>query len=347
MGCGRPIERLGLLPLELTENHVMNRKFLCGFALFATSMLTGAQTWPTAKPIRLVVAYPPGGVSDGVGRALAERLTAQLAAPVVVANRAGASGSIGVEVVAKAVPDGYTLGFASISPLTLNPHLATAAGAASVDPLKDIAPVARVMLSPVLLVATSATKASTLAELLALARARPGSVRWATSGMASLGHIMQAQLAVAANVEFTHVPYKGGGQQITDGLGGQYEVLSVNADSAVLQNVKAGRLRVLAVGAPARIDALPQVPTFKELGFEAANLMSVFGVYAPAGVAPATLERLNAEINKALAAPGLRERLTASDNVPAPASRAEFAQQIAVDFAGNGRLIKAAGIRSE
>lgn len=322
---------------------MVNRKAFLATVLWSFTAFASAQGWPSGKPVRLVVAYPPGGVSDSVGRALAERLASQLAATVVVENKAGASGSLGLEAVAKAAPDGYTLGFASISPLTLNPHLSST----SFDPMKEIAPVARVMLSPVLLLATPATKATTLPELLAQARAKPDSVRWATSGTASLGHIMQAQLAAAARVEFTHVPYKGGGQQITDGLGGQYEVLSANADSAVLQHVKAGRLRTLAVGAPTRLDALPQVPTLKELGFEAANLMSVFGIYAPSGVSPALLEQLNAEVNKALATPALRERLAASDNVPAPASRAEFAQQIAADFASNGRLVKAAGIKAD
>lgn len=248
-----------------------------------------------------------------------------------------------MEAVAKAAPDGYTLGFASTSPLTLNPHLRHA----TLDPLKDITPVARVMVSPVLLLATSATKAQTLPELLAAARAKPGSVRWATSGIASLGHIMQAQLSAAASVVFTHIPYKGGGQQITDGLGGQYEILSVNVDSAVLQHIQAGKLRALAVGAPVRLDALPQVPTLAELGFEPANLMSVFGVYAPAGLPAATLERLNAEINKALATPALRDRLLARDNVPAPASQAAFVRQIAADFNANGHMIKAASIQAD
>jgi len=321
----------------------MLRKILLSLSLFGAATLACAQAWPTGKPIHLVVAYPPGGVSDSVARALAEKLAVQLSTQVLVENKAGAGGSIGLESVAKSAPDGYTLGFASTSPLTLNPHLRHAA----FDPLKDITPVARVMVSPVLLLATPATRANSLTELLAMARAKPGSVRWATSGMASLGHIMQAQLSSAAGVEFTHIPYKGGGQQITDGLGGQYEILSVNVDSAVLQHIKAGKLRALAVGAPARLEALPQVPTLAEAGFESANLMSVFGVYAPAGLPVATLERLHGEINKALANPTLRDRLTASDNVPATASQAEFAKQIATDHMNNGRLIKAASIKAE
>jgi tripartite-type tricarboxylate transporter receptor subunit TctC len=255
-------------------------------ALLASSLLAAApalhaQTgpWP-AKPIRLIVAYPSGGVSDVVARALADKLGAQLNTPVVVENKAGASGSIGVDAVAKAAPDGYTLGFAAVSPLTLSPHL----GKSPFDPAKDIAPVASVMYSPVLLLATPASDSKELKDLVAAAKAKPGAVRWATSGPASLGNIMLEQFKAGAKVDITHIPYKGGGQQITDALGGQFEVLSVNSAPAILQHIKAGKLRALAVGAPTRVDALPNVPTLAELGYAPANMSSLFGIFAPAGV---------------------------------------------------------------
>jgi len=317
------------------------KKILASIAL-AGAALAHAQPWPS-KPIRIVVAYPAGGVSDVVARALADKLAAQLGTPVVVENKAGASGAIGVDAVAKAAPDGATLGFAAISPLVLSPHL----GKLPFDPVKDVVPVASVMYSPVLLLATSATDAKDLPALLAAARARPASVRWATSGPASLGHIMLEQLKAVAKVDITHVPYKGGGQQINDALGGQFEVLSVNTSPAIVQHVKAGKLRVLAVGAPARLDTLPGVPTLAELGYAAANLTSLFGVFAPAGTTAPVLERLNAEINKALAQPDLRARLTGADNVPTGGSAAEFAKQIALESENNARIVKAAGIRAE
>ena len=301
-----------------------------------------APAWPS-KPIRLIVAYPAGGVSDVVARALADKLATQMNTPVVVENRAGASGTIGVDAVAKAAPDGYTLGFAAVSPLTLSPHL----GKSPFDPAKDIAPVASVMYSPVLLLATPASDSKELKDLVATARARPGSVRWATSGPASLGNIMLEQVKAGAKVDITHIPYKGGGQQITDALGGQFEVLSVNTGPAIMPHVKAGKLRALAVGAPARLDVLPGVPTLAELGYPAANMISLFGVFAPAAVPQPVLERLNAEINKALAQPDLRARLAAGDNVPTGGSRADFAKQIAAESDNNARIIKAAGIKSE
>lgn len=327
----------------------MNPKQLFINKLLPILVLTGAsslvlgQTWPVAKPIRLIVAYPSGGVSDSVARALGERLAVQLATPVLVDNRAGASGSIGVDAVAKAAPDGYTLGFAAVSPLVLNPHLSKS----PFDPLKDVTPIASVMYSPVLLLATSATPARDFRELLAAAQSRPGAVRWATSGPASLGHLMLVQLAAGAKIDITHVPYKGGGQQITDALSGQFEVLSVNTGPAVMQHIKAGKLRPLAVGAPSRLDAMPQVPTLAELGFAQANLNSLFGVFAPAGVPQPVLDRLNTEINKVLALPDFRARLMASDNVPTGGSAADFSRQIASEFESNARIIKAAGIKAE
>ena len=320
-----------------TRRHVLGAA-----ALALLPALAIAQAWP-AKPIRLVVAYPPGGVSDVVARALADKLAGPLGQPVVVENKAGASGGIGMDAVAKAAPDGHTLGFAAISPLALNPHL----GKSPFDPVKDIAPVASVMYSPVLLLATTATPARDFNELLATARGKPGAVRWATSGPASLGHIMLEQLKAGAKVDITHVPYKGGAQQMNDALSGQFEILSTNASPAVMQHINSGKLRALAVGAPARLDTLPDVPTLGELGHAAANLTSLFGVFAPAGVPQPVLQRLNAEINKALALPDIRARLTGSDNGPTGGSAADFGRQIAAESDNNARIIRAANIKAE
>ncbi len=318
------------------------KKLGMALVLSGSVALAAAQGWP-AKPIRLVVAYPPGGVSDVVARALADKLAGPLGQPVVVDNKAGASGGIGMDAVAKAAPDGHTLGFAAISPLALNPHL----GKSPFDPARDIVPVASVMYSPVLLLATAATPAKDFNELLAAARSKPGTVRWATSGTASLGHIMLEQLKAGAKVDITHVPYKGGAQQMNDALSGQFEILSTNASPAVTQHIKSGRLRALAVGAPARLDTLPDVPTLAELGHAGANLTSLFGVFAPAGVPQPVLQRLNAEINKALALPDVRARLSGSDNVPTGGSAADFGKQIAAESDNNARIIRAANIKAE
>src|SRR6478735_1394248 len=239
---------------------------VAALGLMLASAAVSAQVVP--KTIRLVVAYPSGGVSDVVARALADKLAAQLGSTLVVENKAGASGTIGMDAVAKAAPDGATLGFSAISPLVLNPHL----GRSPFDPLKDIAPVASVMYSPVLLLATPATGMRDLRSLLDDARARPGALRWATSGQASLGHIVLEQLRAAAKVDITHIPYKGGGQQLTDAVGGQFEILSTNAGPTVAAQIKAGKLRPLAVAAPTRLDNLPKVATLSELGYPTANV---------------------------------------------------------------------------
>jgi tripartite-type tricarboxylate transporter receptor subunit TctC len=309
----------------------------------ATLSAIDAMAQAVPKVIRIVVAYPAGGVSDTVARALGDKLAAQLGTTVVIENKAGASGTIGMDAVAKATPDGATLGFSAISPLVLSPHL----GKLPFDPRKDIVPVASVMYSPVLLLATSASNSKDFKALLADAKARPGDIRWATSGQASLGHITLEQLRLATGINVTHVPYKGGGQQLNDALGGQFEILSTNAGPTLNQHIQSGKLRPLAVGAPARLANLPNVPTLAELGFASANLSSLFGVFAPAGLPPALLARYNAEINKALVSTDLRAKLQATDNVATGGSAAAFAKTIAAEYESDGRIVKASNIQAD
>jgi len=298
--------------------------------------------WPS-KPIRIVVAYPGGGVSDVVARALGEKLSVQLGTPIVVENKAGAGGAIGLDAVAKSQPDGYTIGFSAISPVALNPHL----GAVPFDPQNDLVPVVSVMYSPVLILGTTANSAHSFKELLDEAKRSPGAVRWATAGLASLGHIVLEQVKHTGKVDITHIPYKGGGQQLNDALGAQFEVLSTNAGPTVMQHIKAGKFKALAVGAPKRLESLPNVPTLAELGFPEANTTSLFGIFAPAKTPKPVLERLNQEFNKALATADIQQKLHASDNVPTGGDAASFAKQIAQESANNARIIKAANLRAQ
>jgi tripartite-type tricarboxylate transporter receptor subunit TctC len=301
-----------------------------------------AQVWP-ARPLRFIVPYPTGGISDLVARALADRLAAQLGQPLVVENKAGASATIGMDALAKSAPDGYTLAFSAISPLTLSP----AVGKVPYDAERDFTPVASVMVSPVLLLATRAIAVRDFPELVQHARDWPDTVRWATSGQASLGHLMLEHLQAAARVRLVHVPYKGGGQQINDAIGAQFEILSVNIGPGLVDHVRSGRLRALAVGAPQRLALLPQVPTLAELGYPAANLSSHFGVFAPANLPLRILDRLNGEINAALAAPHVRNRLLASENVPTGGSARDFARAVAAEADSTARIVRAAGIKAE
>ncbi|MCO5338869.1 Bug family tripartite tricarboxylate transporter substrate binding protein [Delftia tsuruhatensis] len=328
---------------DFLRRHVLVTSMLAATVAAAAlpmSVSAADAAWPS-RPIRVVVSYPAGGVSDVVARALGEKLAARLGQPVVVDNKAGAGGAIGLDLVAKAAPDGYTLGFSSISPLTLSPHL----GKPLFDPQRDLVPVTSVMYSPVLLLGTARSTAADFNALVAQAKAQPGEVRWATAGLASLGHIMLEQIMHASQVRITHIPYKGGGQQLNDGLSAQFEVLSTNAGPAVLQHIKAGKFKALAVGAPPRLESLPGVPTLAELGYKSANMTSVFGIFAPAGTPAPVLQKLNAEINQVLAQPDMRAKLEATDNVAMGGKAEDFARQIEAESQSNARIIRAAGIK--
>lgn len=314
---------------------------LCAAAVPAVSWAETA-AWPS-KPIRIVVAYPGGGVSDVVARSLGEKLSVQLGTPIVVENKAGAGGAIGMDAVAKSAPDGYTLGFSAISPVALNPHL----GAVPFDPKNDLKPVVSIMYSPVLILGTTANRSSSFADMLTEAKQSPGMIRWATAGLASLGHIVLEQVKYTGKVDITHIPYKGGGQQLNDALGAQFEVLSTNAGPTVMQHIAAGKFKPLAVGAPQRLESLPDVPTMAELGFKEANTTSLFGIFAPAKTPQPILDRLNAEFNKALASADIQAKLKASDNVPTGGDAASFARQIAEESANNARIIKAANLKAQ
>lgn len=305
------------------------RKMLLLGALPVLPCTALAQTppWP-ARALRIMVAYPPGGVSDDITRALAEKLTVQLGVPVRVENRAGASGSVAMDALAKSAPDGYTLCFSAITPLTLLPYQAQV----NYDPARDIVPVASVMSTPVLVVGTPALQARSLNEMLAAARAQPGRLRWATTGLGTTGHMVLEQVRKASQTDITHIPYKGGGQQITDALSGQFELLSTNVGALQLQHVRSGKFKPLAVGALTRLAVLGDVPTLAELGFAQANLVSLFGLFAPAGTPQHIVQRLNVEVNKALASPDIRQRLQAVNNVPAGGSAASFARHIAQEM---------------
>ncbi len=312
-------------------------------AAAACSSTARAQApWP-ARPIKLIVAYPTGGAADTVARLLGERLAPVLGQPIVVENRAGASGTLGVDAAAKATPDGYTFALASVSPLTLNPHLSKS----PFDPMKDIVPVARVMYSPIYVVATPAFTGKTFDDVIKQARAQPGKLSFATSGMASVGHVMLEQIKRRAQIDLNHIPYKGGSQVAHDAAGGHFDLLSSNPNPALTNFIASGRLRVLAVGAPERLPSMPQVPTLAELGYPAANLTSLFGVFAAAGVPADIVRRMHAEITRVLQTKDMQERLAKIDNYASPGTIDQFKAQIDAEYAANGRVIKDAGIRAE
>src|SRR6185369_91484 len=296
---------------------MIRRTFVVAMALMLCGV-AAAQGFPS-KPVRIIVVYPPGGTSDAVTRYLAEKLSGPLGQQVFVENKGGAGGAIGMDAMAKSPPDGHTIAFSAISPVTLLPHV----GKVPYDALKDIAPLASVMYSPVYLLATPAFAGKTFADLVQEARAKPGSLRVGTSGIATLGHLMVEQLRIAG-LDLVHVPYKGGGQVITDAAGGQFELFTANPSPGVNSLIQQGKFRILAVAAPKRLPALPTIPTMTELGYADSNYTSHFGFFAPARTPEAALKRLHDDINAALALPDVADRLVKLDNVVAPSSAAEF-----------------------
>jgi tripartite-type tricarboxylate transporter receptor subunit TctC len=285
--------------------------------------------WPQ-RPLQLIVVYPPGGVGDAAARALALGLKSLLGAAVIVQNRAGAGGWIGLDALTRAAPDGRTLAFSAISPLTLNPLV----GSHLPDLEARVIPVASVMRTPVLILGTPAFKGRTFSDLIEQARRYPGGMRWATSGVGTTGHLVMANIAHQSRSAVVHVAYRGGGQPLNDALGGQFEVLSTNLGALQLQYVNKGRLKALAVGAPTRLPALPQVPTLFELGFASANLDSLFGVFAPANTPPQRVERLNRTINQVLKTASFQVGLNSSFGLQAGGESAvEFRRTIAQERA--------------
>jgi tripartite-type tricarboxylate transporter receptor subunit TctC len=313
-----------------------------GLAVAALPLALRAQAaWPT-RPVKIVVPYPPGGVNDTVARMLGDRLRPLFGQPVVVDNRGGAGGTIGMDFVAKA-DDGHTVAFAATSPLTLNPHIMKV----QYDPLKDFVAVASVMYSPVYVLATPHFKGKTFDDAIAMAKAQPGKVTIASSGYGTLGHIMIEQIRRKSGADLTHVPYKGGTQLITDAAGGQFDLFVANPFAAINSLIEQGRLRVLAVTGPHRLSAMPQVPTLAELGYPEANLTSVFGFFAPATMRPDAVQRLNADVNKVLAEPDVQEQLRKLDNVVSPGTSQQFTALVRKDYAANARIVKEANIKAE
>ncbi len=299
-----------------------------------------AQGWP-AKPLRWIVPYPPGGSTDIAARAVGERVGLLLAQPVVIENRAGASGNIGLEAAARSAPDGYTAVIAPDS-IVSNPHTFRNIG---FQTLKDFIPVIQLARQPVVLAVHPSTGVGNVAELVALAKAKPG-LGFATSGAGSQQHIAAEWFARMAGIQLTHIPYKGGGQAIADLVGGQVPIGSLGS-SPLIPHYKAGKLKLLAQSTKARAPSLPEVPTYEEAGYPGLVLDQWLGVFVPARTPGEIVARLNAEIGKALADPVVRERFAQSALEPIGGSAEQFANLVRDDYGKYARLVKDLNIRVE
>ncbi|MBX3642800.1 MAG: tripartite tricarboxylate transporter substrate binding protein [Rubrivivax sp.] len=293
-----------------------------------------AQPWPS-KPIRIVVNFPPGGAADQIARAVAPQLQAALGQPVVVENRAGSGGNIGGEAVAKSPPDGYTLLMSSGGMVSVNPHIYAKM---PFDPAKDLVPVAAAARVLVFLVVRSENPSKDFKAFLADLKAHPGQRSFGSPGNGSSPHLAAEMMKSQTNVFAVHVPYRGAAPALTDLLGGQIDFLF--DPGIAIPHIKAGKLRLLAVGSPQRSPLFPDVPTLDELGLKGFDADTVFGFYAPAGTPEPIIGRLNAEINRSLGTTALQERIAAIGGVPAPMSPAQFAAKAAEDSKRFGAIIK-------
>ena len=318
---------------------------LCAIALAGTTLPASAQTPPPypSKPIRIVVPYPAGGPIDMTTRPLAQKLNEAMGNPVVVDNRGGANGAIGTDNVAKSPADGYSLVVASGGAFAIGPHVYAKL---PFDVFKDFTPVSLFVTMPELLVVHPALPVRSVKELVALARARPNQLNFGSSGTGSTPQLAMEMLKGAAKVEMVHVPYKGMGPATMDLIGGQLQL--VFADLPVLiQQVKADKLRALAVGTRARSPSLPNVPTTAESGYPQVEAYNWYALYAPAGTPKAIVARLNSEVAKVMGNPDMKS-FTQSHGAEAVASTPEELAAIHKrEFDKWGAVVKAAGIKAE
>jgi len=314
---------------------------LCALSM-PWALTAAAQTWPD-HPIKLVVTFPAGGGADFVGRALAPKLTEALGQSVVVDNRGGANGAIGNAVVSHSPPDGYTLLLGAAGSLTIAPHLYEKL---DFDSFKDYAPVALVGSSPFVLAVNPGVPVKTVAELTAYAKSNPGKLNAGSSGTGGAPHLALELYKSITGAQIVHVPYKGLAPAITDLLGGQVQVLFADV-GLIAPHLKAGTLRALAVTGAQRTPSLPDLPTMQEAGVPGYTAGTWYGVLAPAGTPPAIVNRLNAEINKALAAPQLRSQFAEQSVNAAGGKPEDFAALIRQDYDKWGKLIREGNIKPE
>ncbi|MGZ5573101.1 MAG: Bug family tripartite tricarboxylate transporter substrate binding protein [Usitatibacter sp.] len=317
-------------------------KRLFAFAA-ALALCAAAQGQYPDKPIRLIVPFAPGGVTDTSGRVVAEALARRLGQPIVVENKAGASGNIGTQQVAASPPDGYTLLLGFDGTLVINPHVFSNF---PIDVTKDLEPVGKIGDATLIIVAHPSFPAKTLAELIAYSKTQPNGVSYGTSGVGGTPHIAGELLKQRTGANLTHIPYKGGGQAMTDALGGNVPIV-YTAVAGALPHLKSGRLVAIAVSSWKRAPSLPDVPTFIEAGVPDFESSSWVAILAPARTPRPIVEKLNRELNAVLADPAIVEKLSTLGIVATPGTPQQLADQIRTDLARYGAVVKAAGIKAE
>ena len=315
--------------------------FLCLGLLVSTAGIAIAQTFP-AKPIRVIVAYPPGGSTDIIARILGQKLTDRFGQTMLVDNRAGAAGMIGAAIAAQATADGYTL-ILSDTPFVVNPSVFAKV---PYDPVKDFTPIVMVAQSPLMLVVNAAVPAQTVQELIRLAKAQPGKFTIASAGTGASSHVVAELFKMRAGVNLTHVPYKGLGPALVEVAGGQVNAL-FSSIPAAMPHVKTGKLRVLGVCSPRRVAVAPEVPTMEESGVRDFEAAIWYGYQGPAGMPKAVVNTLSTEIARAADLPDVRERFAGMGLEPLTLMPREFHAYIAAELKKWAEVVKAANIKAE
>ena len=317
------------------------KRFL--FALLcALPLVAAAQPYPS-KPIRFVVPYPAGGPLDTVARLLGQKVSESVKQPVIVENKAGAGGNIGADAVAKSPGDGYTILMGAVATHAINPTLYAHI---PYDPIRDFIPVTQVASTPNVLVVNPSVPAANVKEFIAYARANPGKLNFGSGSTGSAGHLAGELFKTLAGVDMTHVPYKGAAPAMNDLIGGQIQLMFDNLASALGQ-VRAGRVRALAVTTARRTTLAPDLPTIAESGLPGFDINTWFGIFVPANTPREIVDRLHDEFTRALAAPDVREKMLSLGAEPVGSTPAEFAAYIRAEAEKYARVIKASGAKAD
>ena len=320
------------MPRPLTMRRALIALLLGTAAALPAAHAQGA--WPN-KPIKVVVNFPPGGAADTIARAISQPLQDALGQPVLIENRGGANGNIGGENVARAAPDGYTLLMSSGGMVSVNPHLYPRM---SFYPTKDLIPVAAAARVLVFLVTKPSLPPQNVKEFIAYVKERPGKLSYGSPGTGSSPHLAGEMFKSQTGLYAVHVPYRGAAPALQDLLAGQ---IDFSFDPGIgLSQVRAGKLRLLAVGSPKRSPLFPEVPTLDEAGLKGFDADTVFGFYAPARTPPEIVNRLNTEINRILATPAVKERIASLGGEPVPGTPAAFHERVMADSARFGAIIR-------
>jgi len=317
------------------------RVVLCAF--FIAALIPGtapAQSYPS-KPVRLIVPFPPGGSNDVVGRTIAAQLSMRLDKPVIVDNEGGAGGLIGAEMAARAQPDGYTLLLISVA-FAFNPAIYKL----PYDPATAFTPVAMLGAGPVVIAVTSKLPVTSVKELIALAKEKPGELNYATAGIGSFQHLASELFKLQAGLDIVHIPFKGGGPAMMDVIAGNTQI-TIGSLIQMLPQIKAGKLKALGVGSANRIAALPDLPTISEAGVAGYEVTNWWGIVAPAGTPQPIIDRLHKDLTAIIASAETKKRFETEGSEPLPMSRDEAGRFIAAETVKWARVVKDAGIRAE